>query len=140
MTKEKILKRHFGGYIGETKVYITDKDLLFTAMDTYAQHVTEQIRSDVDRLYKENARLEFDLGRLSSELSEARREIELLNDLNDKRLAVIDELNRYRLWYEWELPDNISGMNYELWYEHSLVIDGVRMGYRLDWLEANNKI
>ena len=33
---EKLLKEKFGGYIGETKVYITDKDLLIKTMIEFA--------------------------------------------------------------------------------------------------------
>ena len=40
--KEEILKSIFGGLIGEIKVYITDKDLLLSAMSEYASHITSE--------------------------------------------------------------------------------------------------
>jgi hypothetical protein len=42
---EAILKAKFGGYIGETKVYITDKGLLIEAMNEYS----ESLRSELSK-------------------------------------------------------------------------------------------
>lgn len=47
--------------------------------------------------------------------------------------------NHYTLEYEQNLPDDISEEDYGLWYQHSVVVDGVRMGYTLDTLKENFK-
>lgn len=48
-----------------------------------------------------------------------------------------DVRTKYVLIYEDELPADIAIEDYTLWYMHSILIDGVRMGYRLEWVKEN---
>lgn len=53
------------------------------------------------------------------------------------RLIASAPVERYQLIYEDDLPKDIPSEDYTLWYMHSILVDGVRMGYRLEWVKEN---